>query len=272
MQTINKALTKASKTYAKNVFLRGLVNFIPYVGGALDIVFSEKWNNITQRRIEDFMDCVKQEFAQIEESKINKEFIESDDFADLTIKFLISSARTRHHEKISLFAGILRGATTTDEFDMDEFEEILPTFELVSVRELLILKHLSAWEFNLINNYIKMLDYSEVRKSATPGGFVGIPVYSGFWDAFVDELIKETELKKEDIEYLLQTASQKGLFAFGTYEIADKYDNGFQIKAGRQSFDHTMQGKLTPLFKRMEKYILTAESKDVALNEQKNGL
>jgi len=62
------------------------VNLIPNVGGTLDIIFTERWNHLTQKRIEDFMECVKDEFAAIKENNINKSFLESNDFADLTVK------------------------------------------------------------------------------------------------------------------------------------------------------------------------------------------
>jgi len=133
------------------------------------------------------------------------------------------------------------------------------------MRELLVLNHLDAWEYNLTNNYNKMLEYSEVRKNSTPGGFAGIPVYFGFWEAFKDSLIKTSELKNEDIEYLLQTSAQKGLFSFGVYDISKQNKNynstGLQILAARESFQHTMDGRLTPLYKRLKKYILIVDVK-----------
>lgn len=265
MASINQAITRVSKAYSENTTFRGLVNLIPNVGGTLDIIFTERWNSLTQARIEDFMECVKDEFAAIEENSINKDFLESNDFTDLTVKCLASSAKSRHREKIKLFAKVLKNAVTLDKFNVDEFDEILPTFELVSMRELLVLNHLDTWEYNLANNYSKMLGYSEVRKSSEIGGFAGIPVYFGLWEAFKDTLIKISELNNDDIEYLLQTSSQKGLFSFGVYDTSvhtGKYKSTeLQILAARDSFRHTMNGKLTPLFKRLKKYILDVDDK-----------
>lgn len=252
MQEINNKLIRASKTYSDNIVLRGLVNLIPAIGGVLDIIFCERLNQITAKQTEDFIEFTKKEFEKVDENKVNKEFINSDDYADLTVRCLSSSIRTRHKEKIKLFAKVLKSAATSENFDLNEFEEILPTFEQVSIRELTVLFHLETWEFNLKNNYIKMLDYSEIRKSVVPGS-PGIPVYFGFWDAFVDEVCNKCQLTKEDIEYLLQTSSQKGLFVFGSYDVSQK-----KTYAARDSFQPKMNGKLTPLFTRMKKYILSS--------------
>ena len=253
MQKIDSKLIRASKAYSDNIVLRGLVNLIPTVGSVLDIIFCEKWNNITEKRIEEFIEFTKNEFEKVDELKVNKEFINSEDFADLTVRCLSSSTRTRHQEKIRLFAKVLKNAATSTKFDLNEFEEILPTFEQVSVRELTVLSHLETWEFNLKDNYVKMLEYSEIRKSAGAGLPPGIPVYSGFWDAFVDEVCNKYLLTKEDVEYLLQTSSQKGLFVFGNYDVSKN-----NIYAGRDYFQHKMNGKLTALFSRMKKYVLAS--------------
>ncbi len=246
----NNKLTTASKTYSSNIALRGLVNLIPYVGSTLDVVFCEKWNRITARRIDDFINFTKREFEKIEDKMINKEYLESEDFADLTVKCLTGATKTRHKEKIELYAKVLKNAATSKDFDLNEFEEILPTFEQISIRELTVLSHLYKWEYNLNNNYTKMLGYSEVRISLDPSFPPGIPVYHGFWDAFLDEVSNRFKISKEDSEYLLQTSSQKGLFIFESYNTSKN-----NIYAGRESFDHHMKGRLTPLFSKFKKYV-----------------
>lgn len=258
IKSANQLLTNASKAYTENPILRMITNLIPTIGGSLDIAFSEKWNKINNSRIEVFMTSLTEDLSDIKENFVNKDFIESEDFANLYKTCLTSSIKTRHHERILLFARILKGAMTSDKFDMDEFEEILPTLEIVSERELMLLNHLDIWETNLTNNYLKMLEYSEVRTGSTISNFEGIPVYSGFWDAFTKELETNYNLSTENVEYLLQTASQKGLFTFTRYDVSKQNNKeDMYILAGRDSFQHTMEGKLTPLYKRMKKYILT---------------
>jgi hypothetical protein len=161
-------LNKASKAYTSNIALRGLIDLIPYVGSTLDIVFCEKWNRITTNRINDFICFTKREFEKIEYNFINKEYIDSDDFADLTVKCLSGATKTRHKEKIELYAKVLTNAAISDDFDLNEFEEILPIFEQISIRELTILSYLDKWEYDLNQNYLRMLNYSEVRISLNP--------------------------------------------------------------------------------------------------------
>lgn len=254
MRDIENRIATASKLYSDNVVLRGLVNLIPTIGGVLDIIFCERWNKITAKRFEDFIDFVKKEFEMLNVEKVNKEFINSDDFADLTVKCISSSVKSRHQDKIRLYANILKDASLSEKFDLDEFEEILPVFELVSIRELGVLNHLDEWEYNLKNKYTKMLDYSEIRKSVVEGLPAGIPIYFSFWDAFVDEVCNKYNLTKEDVNYLLQTSSQKGLFVFESYDASKQKG----IYSARETFRHWMNGKVTLLFKRLKKYVISS--------------
>lgn len=247
----DKKIIKASRIYSQNIALRTVVNLIPYVGSAMDIILTSQWSRITEKRLNDFLEFTKKEFDNINNKSINKEFIESDDFVDLTVKCLTTATKTRNQKKIALLAKILKNAAISKRFEYDEFEEILPTFEQVSIRELTILVHLNLWENNLKNNYIKMLNYSEIRRSAAPNFPPGIPVYLGFWDAFLDDVNKLYKINKEDSEYLLHTSAQKGLFLFEPYSTVK-----FNTYAARESFDHTMKGKLTPLFFKLKKFVL----------------
>lgn len=247
---LNKQLAKASKKYAKNVALRSLVNLIPTIGSSLDVIFTEKWNRIVAKRIESFFKYTQQEFEKIQEEKVNKEFIESEDFADLVVNCLSMSSKTRQKEKIKMFSNILKNASIVEKFDYEEFIEIIHIVEVISVREFYVLKHLEEWEDNLQNDYRKMLGYSEKRKITVPNTNLGIPIYFSFWDAFISETADKLETSKKNVEYIIQTSAQKGLFVFKQYNVSK---NG--ILSARETFKHTMDGKLTELYFKMIKYI-----------------
>ncbi len=90
----------AAKTYADNTALLTAVTAIPYVGGPLDVLFSAKGQKMTHTRILTLLDELKQAMAEVEEESVRKEFLESEEFFDLTMKALEASSRTRHAAKI----------------------------------------------------------------------------------------------------------------------------------------------------------------------------
>jgi len=248
---LNKQLAKASEQYTKNIALRSLVNSIPAIGSSLDIIFTEKWNRIVMKRIENFFKFTRQEFKKIKENEVNTKFIESDDFVDLVVNCISISSKSRQKEKVKLLSNILINASIAEQFDYEEFIEIIHIVEVISVREFHVLKHLEEWEYDLSNDYRTMLGYSEKRNITVPNTNMGIPIYFSFWDAFISETANKLEISKENVEYLLHTSAQKGLFSFQQYNVTK---NG--ILSARKTFKHTMEGKLTELYFQIIKYII----------------
>lgn len=135
--TLNDKLTIVSQMYGEESVLRAAISSIPYVGGALDIMFSSKGQSYIITRIEGFIEELKAQVSHLEESKVNHEFLESEQGFDLIVKAFNSSARTRQREKIKLYAKILKGALTKGkEFEEDEAELYLKIVEELSIKEL----------------------------------------------------------------------------------------------------------------------------------------
>lgn len=254
---IEKRIEKISQAYSQNLVARAFVNAIPYIGSSLDLVFSEKWNKISNIRTQMFFDFIKDELEKIDEAKINQSFIESDDFADLTVKCLELSSRSRKQEKIKMIAKILTNAIITGKFDIEEFEEIKYIIDQISLREITFLSHLETLEDELKNNYIQMLERSNKRGIING---VNAPKFSSFYDAFLSDLFNKYKINKEDADYLLRTCTIKGLL------IDDRidYSKNTPIKSGHESFSHTMPMQLSNFYFIFKKYIL------VELSELKN--
>lgn len=139
MSTDNEILEKISKAidfYSDNIPLRTLVASIPYVGGGLDVVFSTQGQINVQRRLTLLLTQLQTEYRALDERMVDKDFVKSEEFFDLLVKVLEASARTRHDEKIRLYAKILRNSTIWDYHIRYNPEDYVNVLSELSIQEL----------------------------------------------------------------------------------------------------------------------------------------
>ncbi len=95
--------------------LRVIAQLIPPpVGGIIDTLFASRWNRIQLQRYEDFLQGLRRRIECIDESKLDRGFLESDEFASL---FFNVSTRVMHEyetEKICLFRNTLVNSAMTE--------------------------------------------------------------------------------------------------------------------------------------------------------------
>lgn len=141
MEDIKNKLVQISKGYADQTVIRTLITGIPYVGGSLDLLLSLSGQNFVIRRIEKLISELNEQIGQLNESKINHDFLEKEEGFDLMIKAFNSASRTRQNEKLKLYAKIIKGALTEGkEYQQDEPELYLQIIEELSVKELRVAK------------------------------------------------------------------------------------------------------------------------------------
>jgi hypothetical protein len=141
MEDIKNKLVQISKGYADQTVIRSLINGIPYVGGSLDLLLSSSGQNFVIRRIEKLISELNEQIGQLNESKINHDFLETEEGFDLMIKAFNSASRTRQNEKLKLYAKIIKGALTEGkEYQEEEPELYLQIIEELSVKELRVAK------------------------------------------------------------------------------------------------------------------------------------
>lgn len=83
------------------------VSLVSGIGPTIDLFLSPGGQNIQTRRIYDTISTLKNEMTKIEETKIDKSFLDSEDFYDLMMRTFESCSRTRHREKLVLYCKIL---------------------------------------------------------------------------------------------------------------------------------------------------------------------
>jgi hypothetical protein len=137
---VSNMLSKASQLYADQTVIRAAINLIPYVGGSLDVIFTSKGQKITGQRIQEFIKKLAEELNKVSESKVDKKYLDSEEWFDVVIKAMDSARKTRDTEKISWYAKILRGAVVLrDRIDFDP-EAYLQVLTELSSNELRVAK------------------------------------------------------------------------------------------------------------------------------------
>jgi hypothetical protein len=141
MDNLKDKLVQASKVYADQTVVRAAINAIPYVGGSLDILLSSSGQNFVIRRIETFISELNDQLGQLDKSKVNHDFLQTEEGFDLVVKAFNSASRTRQNEKLKLYAKIIKGALTEGkEYQEDDPELYLQIIEELSVNELRVAK------------------------------------------------------------------------------------------------------------------------------------
>ncbi len=101
--TVGEALVKASEKYSDQIVIRALMQAIPCVGGSLDTLFSGAGTKMQMRRIESFLEELKNQFDSMQcAPQYNEE-----EFLDLVVSAIDLAAKTRHKEKHNIYASIV---------------------------------------------------------------------------------------------------------------------------------------------------------------------
>jgi hypothetical protein len=97
----------ASESYADSDFFRGLVQLIPYAGGSLDTWMLSEARQREKMRAEEFIRSTQDEFERLDETKIDTEFLESEEFYLLFKRILIQAMQSEESEKIKILSRAL---------------------------------------------------------------------------------------------------------------------------------------------------------------------
>jgi len=103
-----------AEAYASNPILRAAAQLIPYAGPSIDAILGTFGGNLGQRRLQALFEELRVMMSQLEEEKVDKAFIEGEEWIDLLIQAIAASIRTRSRDKIRWYAAILAGAARVD--------------------------------------------------------------------------------------------------------------------------------------------------------------
>lgn len=110
----------------------------------LDLLMSTRAQGIFQKRMQLLFGEIQAEVAHLREEMIDRHYVESEEYFDLFFRAIEAAVKTRHQEKIRLYAKVLRGAAVVQDRGGDDPEEYLAILAELAPRELELAKALYA--------------------------------------------------------------------------------------------------------------------------------
>jgi hypothetical protein len=110
---IDRALEKATLLY-ENVPIQFAVKSIPVIGPGLEAIFDGRLEQAREQRLRDWLRLVHGCMKALDEEKVDKAFLESEEFLALFMRTAKEASECIEKEKLSVFAQFLaNGAVTT---------------------------------------------------------------------------------------------------------------------------------------------------------------
>lgn len=103
------AIDSALVWYQSQPWFRAVIQFIPFCGGPIDTVLASRADNLNKERVEELFSNVSKSLSKIEESSLNKVFLQSEEFFDLLRSCAETVARTVSEYKRNHVAAFLGG-------------------------------------------------------------------------------------------------------------------------------------------------------------------
>ena len=135
-------LPQKIKIYSKEIIRSSIkvqLSILGPVGVAIDEMIFGIGDRIRSRRVEFFVDELSNSLNKLKENTIEKKFLESEKFHDLLIQTATQSTKTRHNEKIKIFANILIGSLKVDR-DTESLEDSAQIISSLTLKDIQVLK------------------------------------------------------------------------------------------------------------------------------------
>lgn len=127
-----KVEAELSETYARFTGPRAILTTLVPGLSWVDMCLGTRGQNIASRRFEVTVKALQDSFAEMDEEKVDREFLESEEFYDLVWCTFEKGQRTRHEEVVRYCARVLRDAVDQPEtradapVAMDMLSELAP--------------------------------------------------------------------------------------------------------------------------------------------------
>ncbi len=132
-------ISKLLQLYEKSSWLRAIVQ-LPPGGGSIDTLLAGKAAGINQKRVEELLENVNYQIEALDGNKINKSFLESEEFFEIFRTAAEIAARSANKEKRRLVAAYLSGAVRNGSITdlstqiLEDMRSMQPThFQLLAI-------------------------------------------------------------------------------------------------------------------------------------------
>lgn len=128
---------RAVEIYSSTGWLWAGVQLIPFgIGGAIDVLVTTRGAALVERRLTAFIEELRGAAERLGEEKVDRAFLDTEEWDDLVIRAMRSAADTRDREKIRLYAALLVGAAATDRDRDVDLESLLSAIAELSPLEI----------------------------------------------------------------------------------------------------------------------------------------
>ena len=136
IDNVNAALS--SSPIVKGLIDGGL-SLIPFLGQAITSALDTRAFQLFEENSRQFAEEVRRLLSRLNETKLDKQFMESNEFVSLLIEILARNARTYEQEKISLYARVFVNAATYDKSEVPYKEGFIRIIDELSVEHIRVL-------------------------------------------------------------------------------------------------------------------------------------
>lgn len=187
---ITVSIDKFNAAYSQSPIVKGLIDgglsLIPFLGSAITSALDTRSFQIYEKNSRQFADEVKVLVDELDETKIDKAFLGSDEFVSLLTEILARNARTYEKEKISLYARVFVNATTIEKSATTFKEGFVRIIDELSATHVTILAliHEKSVKFTG-NDKENNRDYVSASQIAEE---INIPIFRA--QAYCDQMIR----------------------------------------------------------------------------------
>ena len=237
LRDLERRAEEASVAYEKNEALRAFVNVIPGIGGGLDVLLASGGQRSRTRMIRfisDLQEDMKGRLEVIEDSLVDQDYLQSDEFFDLLLKAFDTSAKTRDEEKRRVCARILVESAILSKRQGYSPEEYLDIVAGLTPRELAVAREFYEYwpkeKPSEPEDNADVQEHKDVQKQARKD-----------WQAWQDMACKGVGIDGTDLQLILGRLQSVGLM---TADIGD-----FSIDGG--PITETPRHWATPAFEKL---------------------
>lgn len=132
-------MKQLNKQEAGISFLKGVIGAIPYAGTLLNEIIFDYRSRLKEKRLVGFVEELEKELSKYDETKIDFEYLKTDEFSDILEEILKKVVTSNSDEKIKRFKKILIGEMTAS--NNTEFKlTFLDITSKITETQILILK------------------------------------------------------------------------------------------------------------------------------------
>lgn len=174
--------------------LKALLSELPYIGPVIGA-----WEGYHKSRLDDFIAGLSEQFDKLDDKKVDKDYIKSEEFCDLIYKALRIICLHRSKIKARFIIGLVLGSMTNDrdkEVSISLKEQFLLVLDQLSDEEMELLYDFSEGKYTRLTKE----QFYENAKGVEIDGLIAksILAVDGTWD----QCIIETAFGKKFISYI----------------------------------------------------------------------